>query len=298
MLPKTYIADYVRLQLSPEDEAEHWVTGRLRQSVGKLLTLEEMITPERAKALLRRNPSNRGVTTLKVKKIAKDISGGRWRLNGETIIVASDGHLNDGQHRLIAVVNSGIAITSNIAWGADRQSRFTVDAGSRDADDYLTMAGHFSGSLMGAAARLDLAYLSGAYWDNSVVLTATEIAGHAERIAEEISSAIKFCRRGSAKDIGTQGAIIFAFMLVRRKVGAQRAESFFDSFLDGAGPAWWVDSPAYTLRKRFLGDKSMRTRVMPCQKIELILRAWNFHVQGKRKLRSLTLQGAFPGIEG
>jgi hypothetical protein len=304
VMPKTYIENYernqsgLRLAVSPEDGAEQWVEGRIRQSGSNLMTLMETITPVRAAALLARNPSNRTVSRLKVKKIARDMAAGRWRLNGETIIVATDGHLNDGQHRILAIIESGVTIDSNVAWGADRSSRMTVDAGSRDADDYLTMHGHPNGSLMGAVARLDLAYSSGVYWDHNVVLTTTEITEHAVSISDEIQSEIKFCRRASAKDIGLQSSIIFATMLIRRKVGNQRTDHFVNAFLDGAGDAWWVDSPAYALRKRFLGDKATRVRVCGCEKVELLLRAWNFHVRGQKKVRAIPLQQSYPVIEG
>ena len=304
MLPKTYIANYGRAQATvnrlppaPSEDAEQWVTGRIRQAADRLMTVEETVTPSRARALLDRNPSNRSVSKMKVKKIARDISGGRWRLNGETIIVAKDGSLNDGQHRMMAIIDAGSAIVSNIAWGAERDSRFTVDAGSRDADDYLTMNGYSNGSIMGAVARLDLVFLSGLYWDCNAVLTATEITAHAEFINDETQRAIKFCKRKSARDIGQQSSIIFGFMLVCRKAGWHRAEPFFDSFLDGAGSAWWVDSPAFTLRKRFLSDRANSVRISHAEKIELVLRAWNFHAQGKRKLRAIQTLNKFPAIE-
>ncbi len=53
----------------------------------------EMITPEMAEALLADRGPNRHVSASVINKYARDMTAGRWRLNGQTIKIASDGRL-------------------------------------------------------------------------------------------------------------------------------------------------------------------------------------------------------------
>lgn len=303
MLPKTYIANYEREQsprsraaVSPMEEAENWINGRIRQAENKLLPIVEIISPARAKALLERNESNRSVNKRKIRTTVSDIREGRWQVNGETIIVADDGMLNDGQHRLMAIVDAGESVESLVVWGAPRESRMTVDCGSRDADDYLTMRGVPNGSIVGVVAKLDMIFSSGAYWENSFSSSAVAITDHAMGMLGEIQNAIKFCRRKTASDLGTQGSIIFSYMVVKRHVG-EKANEFFNSFLDGAGNNWWVGSPAFVLRKRFMDDRINGVRKSHSEKIEHILRSWNFHVERKKTVRSIPTVNSYPEIK-
>jgi len=140
-------------------------------------------------------------------------------------------------------------------------------------------------------------YSRGLYYDTLAGTSAVTITNRAREIHDEIQDAIKFVRRKTIGDIGLQACFVLCYMLVYRKVGA-KADRFFDSFLDGAGSEWWVGSPAYALRKRFLQDRQDGARKTHSEKIEHILRAWNFHVQGKKKVASISTLKSFPKIEG
>jgi hypothetical protein len=56
---------------------------------------------------------------------------GEWDLNGQTIKVSVDGALLDGQHRLEAVVHSGVTISSVVVRGLSPAARDTIDTGRR-----------------------------------------------------------------------------------------------------------------------------------------------------------------------
>lgn len=81
--------------------------------------------------------------------------GGRWRLNGQTIILSLDGDLNDGQHRLWAVVLTGTPIRATVFFGAERDSRLTVDTNDqRTGASRLTFLNIPNAALADAAVRL------------------------------------------------------------------------------------------------------------------------------------------------
>ena len=70
----------------------------------------EMISPKLAQQMLAANTQNRPLRDAATDLMAKDMAEGRWHLNGESIIFSSDGVLTDGQHRLTAVVRSGVTV--------------------------------------------------------------------------------------------------------------------------------------------------------------------------------------------
>lgn len=81
----------------------------------------EYIDPRRACYYLRlSHEENREVDWAKVREIARDIEAGRWRLNNHLLGFDGKGRLVDGQHRLHAIVQAGIAVEvgvmRNLEW--------------------------------------------------------------------------------------------------------------------------------------------------------------------------------------
>ena len=102
----------------------------------------ETITPDVAERWLGKNLHNRNLSEVSVRRMAGAMTRGEWRLNGETIKFDDDGHLIDGQHRLKAVVESGVTITSFVLRGLEASSQETVDIGrKRTLADMLRLRG-------------------------------------------------------------------------------------------------------------------------------------------------------------
>lgn len=68
------------------------------------------VTPEMAERFLAKNTHNRRVNQQLVDKYAADMKMGRWEVNGESICIAEDGTLKDGQHRLRAVIKANTEV--------------------------------------------------------------------------------------------------------------------------------------------------------------------------------------------
>ena len=67
----------------------------------------ESITPEMAKSILKNNVNNRHVSNGLVRSYANDMKNGNWDESvGSAISIDVNGNLVDGQHRLLAVVQS------------------------------------------------------------------------------------------------------------------------------------------------------------------------------------------------
>ena len=113
-----------------------------------VFTVTTMLTPELARLLLANNPNNRPPLlgthkgTRSITAYAAMMRRGEWMLNGSTLVVASTGELNDGQHRCEAVIMAETAVPVQIVFGVDRETRSTLDQGiARTGGNVLAMAG-------------------------------------------------------------------------------------------------------------------------------------------------------------
>ena len=84
----------------------------------------ENITPYKALLLLESNTRNRKMRKERVDMYTRDMREGRWRTNGESIVVTESGVLVDGQHRLQAVVNSGITVQMVVSTVPDSEAQY------------------------------------------------------------------------------------------------------------------------------------------------------------------------------
>lgn len=117
------------------------------------------VTPEIAERWLERNGKNRTLSDFAVNQMATDMRQGRWTRNPQVIIIDSNRDIIDGQHRLWAVVESGIPTDFLVVQGTAPEVRDSVDTGrQRTTAHMLTMHGVESASKVGAVARLSWMY--------------------------------------------------------------------------------------------------------------------------------------------
>ena len=88
----------------------------------KIIVKLVTVTPDMAFEMLEKNTRNRKVDEKRVRQYAKDMKSSRWALNGSTIVIAEDGTLLDGQHRLWAVIEANVPVQLLIVYNADRKS--------------------------------------------------------------------------------------------------------------------------------------------------------------------------------
>jgi len=100
------------------------------------------ITPEMAQKFLDNNPINRPPNKVNVNFLAQEILDGRFVYNGESVIIAENGQLLDGQHRLLAVILAKKSIDANLVTGVPVEVMGTIDTGrARTAADLFSMEG-------------------------------------------------------------------------------------------------------------------------------------------------------------
>lgn len=94
-----------------------------------LLIVRMLVTPAVANAMLFQNRRNRALRSWKIKQYADLMRAGQWEQNHpDTIAFATSGDLINGQHRLRALMEAGVSLLFNVAFGAHEDARLTVDA--------------------------------------------------------------------------------------------------------------------------------------------------------------------------
>jgi hypothetical protein len=101
----------------------------------------ETITAKQAEKYLQFNTNNRPLRKSLVSQYAKDMSSGNWRLTHQGVAFNCDGTLLDGQHRLAAIVQSGVTVQMLVARGVDSRNQLVMDDhAKRSAGDALSLA--------------------------------------------------------------------------------------------------------------------------------------------------------------
>jgi len=120
------------------------------------LSLEE-ITPSRAEQYLRKNHTNRPVKLGNVLKLKTDLEQGNFKLTHQGIAFDWHGNLIDGQHRLMAIIESGVTVSMYVTYNCDPDIFKVIDSGStRNTNDVLKLLGVANYSAVAAGIRLIL----------------------------------------------------------------------------------------------------------------------------------------------
>lgn len=101
-----------------------------------------MISPKYAEELLKLNTNNRKVRQSKVDSLAESMKKGEWELSNDAITISEGNVLLNGQHRLLAVVKSGVPCNFILYTGAPDSSFGIMDTPSlRRVSDVISRMG-------------------------------------------------------------------------------------------------------------------------------------------------------------
>lgn len=279
------------LERNPEIQAaDAWFNSCMAKfrANGPFTSLE-VISPARAQVLLFRNLENRTIVATHLKSLCASLRSGEWQMNGETIIVSETGDLNDGQHRLSAVIETGVPIATNITFGPTRASRKTVDMGAkRQAGHVLAMGGVKNSTLTAAALK------------NFLNLDAGLTLGQ-HRSSAQIEAAfvkypdilVNFTPAGnSARAFKQSTGMFVALHYAMARSDRAKAFHFFQMLSDGVGI---VDQnhPVARLRERLMKNLGGKAKLGPIDVAALVIKSWNaFRIGRKVEALRWSTEGA------
>jgi hypothetical protein len=249
------------------------------------MTINKMlITPEYAKSLLRMNTSNRKVNKNFVERYAKDISDGRWcEDTGETIKIANDGTILDGQHRLIAVVQSGVPVYFHVVTGLDKKIMSFIDTGkARNASDVFSLNRIPNHNSIPSMITMYESMNMGAkyahantkkYLTNDVLLTK-----YRERPEywQEVARNVGVWYTSFAKILPP--SILGGMYVYLSDIDEESSFEFFSQLSSGMNVN---NDTIHLLRNKLMKDKISIKKIPILIKVALIIKTWNYYRIGK-----------------
>ena len=110
----------------------------------KMTMSYELITPEIANSLLETNTENRKISKGTVEAYANDMLAGNWdETVGVAISIDESGILRDGQHRLSAIVESGVAIHMWVCRNVSSDGIYDNNRKRSNADQIMILRSDF-----------------------------------------------------------------------------------------------------------------------------------------------------------
>lgn len=236
-----------------------------------------IVTPAIAQMWLTKNVNNRNLRQRKVDAYASAMRAGDWIASGDSIKFDPDENLLDGQHRLAAVVASGVSITVLVVWDVSPEAQAVVDTGARrTSGDTLKLSGYQNWNLLAACARIALDWEEGLYRRSGQTkvrreVTNREILNWAEKNDDALVAVTHASRLRKAIPV-PPSVIAFVFMTLAR-IDEAEAHGFFHDMENmqthGKG------DPLHTLLRRYALAAKARERLDVAQHLFLLFRTWN-----------------------
>ena len=237
--------------------------------------------PEIAKIILNNNTMNRAIRSTSVEYLKKQMITGKWKNNYDAIVLASDGTLLDGQHRLEACKQANTYFICDVRVMADKSHFPEINTGtSRTPGDVLKINGHNNYNTLSLALTLLYNYENTTLM-NRQKISREELLGCAKKHPDimEISGPIAqraYSSVGISK--GTGVFLHYSFY----NIDPVLANDMFEKIITGANLE--SGDPVLALIRLLLNNKNSSKRYHRYVLIALVIKTWN----ALRKGRSLS----------
>lgn len=245
----------------------------------------EMLTPELALSYINKNSRNRNINREHVKFISDAIRAGDFMFTGESIKFDNKGRMIDGQHRCLAVVDTGATVPVVVVRGLVPDVQYVIDTGkSRTAAESLEFDGVTSNtSTVAAAARTAI------QWENGLLRKITKSPHPGRRISNveiknwvsvnsDIHEAASIGRMTARSSNLIPAPTAFAAFLLR-KIDVDQTSLFFADIagMRTEGPG----DPVNALIRRLQTAKDRREDMHGAHYLYFIFRTWNARRDGE-----------------
>jgi hypothetical protein len=232
-----------------------------------------------AQRLLATNTGNRRISPRRVGILAKQMREGHFENTGEPIILSDEGILNNGQHRLLAVIEADAAVEMDIRFGIPRRAFVKTDTGAaRSGADVLSIRGVRAASQIAMTVRLLIGYERGLPEHLRDYVTNDEINRAFDRWPDVSEAVAKVEVYRYPPQIRSTPLYATTFLAMR----APRS-SGLDEWLHvlATGLEAHREHPAYQLRERLLRNvgAELGTRERQLLRFALMIKSWNLFRQ-------------------
>ena len=239
------------------------------------------VTPDLAAEMLEKNTMNRNISQVSVKRYAMAMKSGEWQQNGQTITIAEDGTVLDGQHRLWAVIEAGVTITFLIVFNVSKDAIATIDSGvARTFRHVLQIKGSKHASTAASLTKLAWIY---EHYDAQMSDSSAKIVVRNPVLEEYYDENAALIEQAAAiADTGchhfTKAHMAFCIYLFLRK-NPGRAETFAGMLKTGQN--LYTGHPIMTLRTKLIDNLMSKHKLTVRETAAFYIKAWNAFLKGK-----------------
>lgn len=241
------------------------------------------LTPFMAEILMQYNTRNRPLSRAVVSNYKQEMVDKKWRHTGEPIIIADDGAILDGQHRLSACIRAKTPIDIDLRFGSKAENFAYVDIGrKRSTGDIFAINGVPNSNVIAAMTsfvyRLTHQKLSRTSSESVHNITAADYYDfYLQHASMQNSIGVYNALRKSK--LYPPAKIAALHYLCAKKNKAQ-ADKFFMKIADGVGFEN-KQEPAYTLYKRMMNNFTSPEKLSAVIIAAFVIKAWNAERAGK-----------------
>ncbi len=233
-----------------------------------------LVTPDMATSWLKNNhPKNRPIYQSRVSPMAKDMASGAWMVTHQGICFDGDGYLIDGQHRLSAIIQSGVSVSLLVCRNESGDITDPIDTHRLRTISFLT--GKDNRTV--AAMKVLYGYEQG--YEFTGMVTPADVRDIFERYREDYDSVR--CSGKSKLWGGILGALIYSIPIDRESVN-EFAEKICTGEMIKRG------DPAFAFRSW----KEKTLRATPWQMGLATLSCLRYHLSGSAMTHVYTADAA------
>lgn len=264
------------------------------------------ITPEMATALLELNTSNRPLSRARVRMYADQMKRGQWKINGESIKTSCNPltgkiRLLDGQHRLVACVESGVSFKTLAVSDLEESVFSVIDRGkARGNHDVLAIAGIKNGSHIAPAVKYFICLEAGLNPRNKdaiMLISGEDVLDYTRRHFDHVEWAYQHGRRVTSAIGGIRTAwIIFAGIVAQERGERDSVDAFLQPMVTGENLV--NGDPRLALRNWVIRNGNTRSGALTIENVATYIRVYNQWVAGEslKLVRPWTSSSDWPQI--
>jgi hypothetical protein len=266
----------------PTNAHAQWARGKAFDELVKDYYGTKTLMFDRAFAeeVLRLNTGNRRLNKRKLQQLVDQMRSGEFENTGEPVIISKEGVINNGQHRLHAVVEADAVVDMDVRFGIPRRVFSKTDTGApRTGADVLSIKGVQAGSQVSSTVRLLILYSRGLPESIRTFVSNDEVARAFDSWTDIEEVVAKLGEHAIPKAVRSTPLLATAFLASRTP---QRAK--LDKWLDAVATGLDVskDNPAYQLRERLMRgiEAPIGTREGQLERFALMIKSWNLWSKG------------------
>lgn len=244
----------------------------------------KLVTPEMAKQMLMYNTNNRSINNDNLNAIIAEIQRKNFKITGESIKIAKNGVLLDGQPRLEAIIKTSTPMTLLVVEDLDNDVFKYIDTGrTRKASDVLAIEKINHPTAIAGMARMIMNFKRGHYShaaqkkttasSKRTKITNSDVSEFVQKNKTEIEDSYTYGHNKNNRIISP--VFLSSFHFLFHEINPIEADDFCHKCATGENLS--NNSPILLLRQKLLLDIRNKSRMKPLEKMALICKAWNLY---------------------